>query len=108
MRALITGAGNMGRAIRSALEARGDEVVAIVGRDGPRPTPSALAPVTVAFEFSHATAIVDNVRLALDAGCRSLVIGTTGWSADSGARDSLERRIDAAGARAVVAPTFSL
>ena len=29
MRALLTGAGNMGRAIRAALEARGDAVVEI-------------------------------------------------------------------------------
>ena len=32
MRALILGAGNMGRAIRAGLEARGDEVVAMLGR----------------------------------------------------------------------------
>ena len=108
MRALITGAGNMGRAIRSALQARGDEVVAMVGRDGPRPSPAALTPIAVAFEFSHANAVVDNVRLALDAGCRSLVIGTTGWAAEPAARADLERHIDASGARAVVAPTFSL
>ena len=34
MRALILGRGNMGRAIRDALAARGDEVVAIFGRTG--------------------------------------------------------------------------
>ncbi len=34
MRALITGTGNMGRAIRAGLEARGDEVVGFVGRPG--------------------------------------------------------------------------
>jgi 4-hydroxy-tetrahydrodipicolinate reductase len=107
MRALITGAGNMGRAIRGALEARGDEVVAMVGRDD-RPASAALAPVGVAFEFSHAASLLDNVRLALDAGCRSLIIGTTGWAGEPATRDTLERRIDEAGARAVVAPTFSL
>ena len=37
MRALITGAGNMGRAIAAALTARGDEVVAVVGRGPDRP-----------------------------------------------------------------------
>ena len=48
------------------------------------------------------------MRLALDAGCRALVIGTTGWTTEPGTRDALERGIGDAGARAVVAPTFSL
>ena len=64
MRALITGAGNMGRAIRAALEARGDEVVAMVGRAHAAPGAGRRsAPVDVAFEFSHATALLDNVEL---------------------------------------------
>jgi 4-hydroxy-tetrahydrodipicolinate reductase len=108
MRALITGAGNMGRAIRAALEARGDEVAATVGRRTPLPAPAGLAPLDVAFEFSHATTLLAHVDLALDAGCPALVIGTTGWSAETGTREALEQRIEEAGARAVVAPTFSL
>jgi 4-hydroxy-tetrahydrodipicolinate reductase len=107
MRALITGAGNMGRAIRAALEARGDEVVAMVGRDD-RPAPATLAPVGVAFEFSHAASLLDNVRLALEAGCRALIIGTTGWAQDPAAREDIRGHIADAGARAIVAPTFSL
>jgi 4-hydroxy-tetrahydrodipicolinate reductase len=108
MRALITGAGNMGRAIADALRARDDEVVAMVGRSMPPEPPTALAPVDVAFEFSAAAALQRNVGLALDAGCRALVIGTTGWAGDAAARADLARRLDASGARAVVAPTFSL
>ena len=53
MRAFITGAGNMGQAIAGALEARGDEVVAIMGRSTERPDVAALAPIDVTFEFSH-------------------------------------------------------
>jgi 4-hydroxy-tetrahydrodipicolinate reductase len=112
MRALITGAGNMGRAIRGELEARGDQVVAMLGRPGPdraaRPDPSALAPVDIAFEFSHASSVVENVGYASGAGCRTIVIGTTGWSADPAIAGELELLADRSQLRIVVAPTFSL
>jgi 4-hydroxy-tetrahydrodipicolinate reductase len=108
MRALITGAGNMGRAIRTALEARGDAVVAMVGRAGSRPAAGSLSPVDASFEFSHASSLLDNVRFGLDTGCRAFVIGTTGWSGDAGVRAALGRDLESSHARAVVAPTFSL
>jgi 4-hydroxy-tetrahydrodipicolinate reductase len=108
MRAFITGAGNMGRAIAGALEARGDEVVAMVGRSTAHPDLATLAPVDVTFEFSHDTSLLEHIDLALETGCRAFVIGTTGWTADHEIGRALARRIDAAGARAVVAPTFSL
>jgi 4-hydroxy-tetrahydrodipicolinate reductase len=112
MRALILGAGNMGRAIRAALEARGDDVVAMLGRSGPDgaewPDPGELGEVDVAFEFSHASAVHSNIQYALASGCHSLVVGTTGWTADPGAVVALERRLIESGARAVVAPTYSL
>lgn len=98
----------MGRAIGSALEARGDTVAAMVGRSHPRPQPTDLAPLDVAFEFSHASTLLAHVDLALEAGCRALVIGTTGFSADDDTGQGLRSRLTTAGARAVVAPTFSL
>jgi 4-hydroxy-tetrahydrodipicolinate reductase len=107
MRALILGRGNMGRAIRDALAARGDEVVAMVGRsDGDaRPHGSSLAPVDVAFEFSHGADVVPNVRYALDAGCRAIVLGTTAWAA---ARADVKQLVEGAGATLVEAPTYSV
>jgi 4-hydroxy-tetrahydrodipicolinate reductase len=108
MRALITGTGNMGRAIAAALGARDEQVAAIVGRRDPRPAPATLAPVDVTFEFSHASTLLANVDYALATGCRSLVIGTTGWPAEAGVREALARRLEEAGARAVASPTFSL
>ena len=108
MRALITGSGNMGRAIAGGLRARGDEVVAMAGRESGYPAPVDLAPLDVAFEFSHDSTLLTHVDLALDAGCRALVIGTTGWSVDDETGTALVSRLDSAGARAVVAPTFSL
>lgn len=108
MRALITGAGNMGRAIFAALTARGEEVAAMIGRGPDRPEPAGLAPLDVSFEFSHASSLLQNVDLSLAAGCRALVIGTTGWADDEATAAALSGRLAQAGARAVVAPTFSL
>ena len=108
MRALITGAGNMGQAIAAALEARGDEVVAIVGRRSERPDPAAMAVVDVTFEFSHESTLLEHLDLALAAGCRTFVIGTTGWMASDATGEAVAQRLAEAGARAVVAPTFSL
>ena len=107
MRALLTGAGNMGRQIRSALEARADDVVALVGRDQ-RPTPASLAPVDVAFEFSHASALIDNVSYARDAGARNVVIGTSGWADQPTSCDELDRLATQSDLRIVVGPSFSI
>ena len=108
MRALIGGTGNMGRAIQGALTARGDEVAAMVGRGRLRPDVADLAPLDVAFEFSHASTLLSNVELALAAGCRAFVVGTTGWAGDDTIEPALVARLARADARAVTAPTFSL
>lgn len=108
MRALITGSGNMGRAIAAALEARRDEVVGVAGRGAGYPDAAAVAPVDVTFEFSHDSTLLQHVDLGLEAGCRAFVIGTTGWRAADETGQALAERLDEAGARAVVAPTFSL
>jgi 4-hydroxy-tetrahydrodipicolinate reductase len=106
MRALMTGAGNMGQAIAAALETRGDDVVAMFGREDPTPDPAELSPIDVTFEFSHADMLLKNVDLGLAARCRAFVIGTTGM--DTLVARELTDRLERAGARAVVAPTFSL
>ena len=108
MRALITGSGNMGRAIATALEAGGDEVVAVAGRETGYPAAAEIDPVDVTFEFSHDSSLLTHVDLALRAGCRAFVVGTTGWTATDQTGAALAARLDEAGARAVVAPTFSL
>jgi len=106
MRALILGRGNMGRAIRDALLARGDEVVGLFGRDtGERPDPASLAPVDVVFEFSHGDAVAANVGYALATGSRGIVLGTTAWG---DARPEVTRLVEEAGATLVEAPTFSV
>ena len=108
MRALITGSGNMGHAVAAALEARGDEVVTIAGRETGYPEAEAIGPVDVTIEFSHHHSLIEHVELGLAAGCRAFVIGTTGWTADDAVGQAFARLLEAHGARAVVAPTFSL
>jgi 4-hydroxy-tetrahydrodipicolinate reductase len=108
MRALLLGAGNMGRAVGAALVARGDTVVATLGRDAARTDPAPLRPVDVAFEFTHAEAVTTNARLSAAAGARVLVVGTSGWAHDQRIRDELCSIAEAAGMRVVVGPTFSV
>lgn len=114
MRTLITGAGNMGRAITVALTERGDTVVAMLGRpdrpDGSvtRPLPNTLGPVDVAFEFSHASSVRANIDYALATGCRAIVVGTTGLADPHNGPLALDALARSAGARLVLAPTFSI
>ncbi len=108
MRALLLGAGNMGRAIGAALIARGDTVVATLGRDVTTTDPMTLAPVDVAFEFSHAEGLSRNAILAADAGATNLVIGTTGWTHDPATADRLGALARERAMRIVVGPTFSV
>lgn len=107
MRALLSGAGNMGRAIRTTLLERGDEVVAMLGRAN-RPDPATLAPIDVAFEFSHGEGFLDNLRYLAATGTTNVVVGTTGWSGDPATRAAVAEVIAANGLRMVVGPTFSL
>ena len=108
MRALITGSGNMGRAIASALEARGDDVAAMAGRETGYPAPTGIGDVDVTFEFSHDSTLLEHTDLGLAAGCRAFVVGTTGWKADEETGQAFAARLAENRARAVVAPTYSL
>ena len=108
MRALITGSGNMGQAIAAGLTARGDEVAAIAGRETGYPPADEVGPIDVAIEFSHHDSLLDHIDLGLASGCRAFVVGTTGWTVDDAVGAAFTARLDGHGARAVVAPTFSL
>ncbi len=81
MRALLLGAGNMGRAI---------------------------GPADAAFEFTIAEAVVPNARLAAATGARVLVVGTSGWAHDQATLDGLEAIAMASGMRIVAGATFSV
>ena len=108
MRALITGSGNMGRAIAAGLEARGDEVAAIAGRETGYPAAKDIGPVDVTVEFSHHDTLLEHIDFGLATGCRAFVVGTTGWTVDDAVGSAFGARLEEHDARAVVAPTFSL
>jgi 4-hydroxy-tetrahydrodipicolinate reductase len=105
MDALILGDGGLGRAIEAALRARGD-AFRVLGRPATgRHDADALGGADVLFEASRGEAVATNVEVALAAGVRRLVIGTTGWDGD---RSRVESVVRDAGAAAVVAPNLSL
>lgn len=105
MQALIFGDGPMGRELALALAERGD-APRILGRPGPvGHPPNVLVGSEVAFEASVGSAVRSNLEAALAAGCRALVIATTGWSDQQA---DVRSTLEAAGAAAVWAANFSL
>jgi 4-hydroxy-tetrahydrodipicolinate reductase len=104
MKTVICGDGPMGRALADELREAGQATL-VLGRPGAgRHPPAAFDSATLVHEFSTASAVVANVSAALEAGCRRLVIGTTGWTDD---HSTVERLLFDHEAAAVVAPTFS-
>ncbi|MGH2445799.1 MAG: 4-hydroxy-tetrahydrodipicolinate reductase [Candidatus Limnocylindria bacterium] len=104
MHTVICGDGPMGRALADELTVSGHGVVVLGRPPGPVHPASAFDGADVVHEFSVAAAVADNTRAALEGGCRRIVIGTTGWTAE---RDGVDRLLTENGAAAVVAPTFS-
>ena len=104
MRAVIFGDGPMGRALASALAARGEQVN-VLGRPVDGHPADGLAGADAVFEASIGSAVRGNLAAALAAGCGSIVIATSGWGVECEAVDG-DLRI--AGAAGVWAPNFSL
>jgi 4-hydroxy-tetrahydrodipicolinate reductase len=111
MNAIILGDGGFGRAIAAALVARGEPDPRVLGRPaGARHEPVDLAGwappgVAVVFDASRGDAVADNVAVALAAGYRRFVIGTTAWDET---RPAVERALREHGAAAVAASNLSL
>lgn len=104
MHFVILGDGPMGRALAEAATEAGHAVSCRGRPPSGRHPPAAFDRADVAFEFSTAAAVRSNVADALAAGCRRLVIGTTGWDRE---RTAVARAVGEAGASAVAAPSFS-
>lgn len=89
MRALICGYGRMGREVERVLVQRGHTISARVDPREPADAPALTEPLLrdahVVIDFSHPTAVADNVRACLRAGV-PVVVGTTGWEQE---RDDL-------------------
>jgi 4-hydroxy-tetrahydrodipicolinate reductase len=102
---IVLGDGPLGRAVEVALRGRA-ESVRVLGRpaDG-RHDPTILGAAELIVDASRADAVAPNIDAALDAGCRSFVIATTGWQADV---DRVGGALRRAGAAAVAAPNLAL
>jgi 4-hydroxy-tetrahydrodipicolinate reductase len=106
---LIFGDGPLGLAVEAALRARATTdasgSVRVLGRPpGGRHEVSRQPPVA-AVEASAGGAVAANIDAALRAGCRRVVIATTGWDAN---RAAVEARLREAGVAAVAAANFSI
>jgi 4-hydroxy-tetrahydrodipicolinate reductase len=78
----------------------------VLGRPaGARHDPASLRGAGTVVDASRAEAVARNVEAALEAGCRSFVIATTGWHVDA---DRVAAALRRAGAAAVVAPNLAL
>jgi len=108
---IILGDGGLGRAVEAALASRGGDTggeaaVTVLGRPpSGRHDLSTFADVELIVEASRADAVVANVAAGLEAGARSVVIATTGWSAD---RTRVASLLQEYGAAAVAASNFSI
>lgn len=106
MATIILGNGHLGRAIAAAIEDRGEGSPTILGRPANgRHRPAGLAGADLVFDASRPEAVVPNLAAALAAGCRRMVIATTGWN---DAHDAVDDALRSHGAAAVAAPNFSL
>jgi 4-hydroxy-tetrahydrodipicolinate reductase len=97
MRVAVVGHGRMGREVEAVLRERGHE--AVVAERGAFP-----AGCAAGIDFSHADAVPDNVRRAVQAGAR-YVVGTTGWS---GREAAVRTIVESAGGGLVHGANFSL
>ena len=99
MRAALIGTGKMGRAIATALLARGHQVTAEIPRGADL---SSAAGADIAFEFTAPASAEANVMRLIELGI-PVVCGSTGW--DSGAAVALA---NLAGVPLLIAANFSI
>jgi 4-hydroxy-tetrahydrodipicolinate reductase len=105
-RVLIVGHGRMGRLIEALAPDHDVEIAGIISRDSAATLRdrSRWPDVDVVIDVSHAQALLENLPALCGLGA-NLVVGTTGWQAESG---RVRAAIDAAGIGAVVSANFSV
>ncbi len=110
-RITIVGDGGLGRAVEAAFleRTRGSAnptQVRVLGRPGgPRHRPSDFDRPDLVVEASRPEAVAANLEAATDAGARTVIVATTGWSSD---RPRVERLLLELGVAGVAASNFSL
>jgi 4-hydroxy-tetrahydrodipicolinate reductase len=102
---LILGDGPLGRSVESAAQDAGYGTRLLGRPAGGLHSPAAFVGAAIVVEASRAEAVGSNLDEALQAGCRRIVVATTGWSAD---RAQVEARLVEQRAAAVVASNFSI
>ncbi|MBV7363868.1 4-hydroxy-tetrahydrodipicolinate reductase [Actinomycetaceae bacterium TAE3-ERU4] len=103
--AVIGAKGRMGSAICKALETSADlELVAALDREDSLDKAS-FNSAEVVIEFSHPDFSLDHVQAALAAGC-DVVVGTSGWKAESTAR--VKEILKGTQQRVLVVPNFAI
>lgn len=98
MKIALFGYGKMGKLVEQIAEQKGHTIVA-KGRQ-----PTEISEVDVIIDFSHASSVVDHVRLAVEAG-KPIVIGTTGWEDEL---DTVKELVTEGGIAALYSPNFSV
>ena len=77
MRIALIGYGKMGHEIEAIAREQGETIVRTFDIDSPA-SAAKLADVDMCIEFSTPQTVLDNIRIAVDAG-KDIVVGTTGW-----------------------------
>jgi 4-hydroxy-tetrahydrodipicolinate reductase len=101
----ILGNGALGRAVDTAWRERGVAPILLGAPPEGRHARVTLGTPDVVVEASRSAAVAANLGAVLDAGCRRVVIATTGWERD---RELVTRLLEEYGAAAVAASNFSL
>jgi len=102
MRIALFGYGKMGRIVEQIATHHGSEIVAIV--DPVEGSRGELTDAEVSVDFTEPAAVMDNIRIACQAGLH-IVVGTTGWYDRV---DEARRLVDEAGLGLVHGSNFSI
>jgi 4-hydroxy-tetrahydrodipicolinate reductase len=106
----LVGYGKMGRQVEEVARLRGHRITARIDPAAGEPalrevSAESVAGAEVAIEFTEPGAVAGNVTALLEAGVRSIVVGTTGWLESL---SELAERVEAAQAGLLYAYNFSL
>jgi 4-hydroxy-tetrahydrodipicolinate reductase len=101
----ILGDGALGRAIATAVEARGEWAQTVGRPANGRHAAAAFADAEVVVDASRGDAVLANLNAATDAGCRRFVVAATGWQGDA---DEVAATLRRTGSTAVSAPNLAL
>lgn len=109
MNIALIGFGAMGKRVKEFARKQGHKVVSVIdpqanGATAKKITKDSLNLVDVAIDFSHPTAVVDNINAVISAKI-NLVVGTTGWYDHL---DEIKKKVESAGIGFLWSSNFSI